>query len=486
MRRIILGLLLLFFGLAAGGCQSGRALTPTPEPLAAFWERAEPAISQRRYGDAVEILEQAASLYPADPAALLKIGQIYLSQQRWLLAEDAFNRALSRAGPSALARAGLAEALLNQGRAGEALDFWRQAAGLDPQVPGVFSGLGRTYLALFDVGAAEAAFSNQLEQRPDFAAHWYLAALQAPADLEAAREHLAAIPDPSESGESPPAALLSQRDYLRATLAPFSKQSPPAGVAKASGIALAQIGLWPLASHALEVATAQTPADAEALAFLAYARSQAGQPALALFDQAGQADPNSALPLYLRGIYLRQQGVLRAAEAILAQAGQLDPENAAIYVELARVAEQQGNLVEAEDYYRQAAELAPDELEFTMLLLRFYANRNYNTKAVAIPLAERLAAVYEDNAELYDLLGWMQFLAGDPTQGETALRQALTLDPSLISARYHLARYLEANGFLVEAGAEYQKVIDWETSGPFRDLALKDLQRLAVRGVMTN
>ena len=111
-------------------------------------------------------------------------------------------------------------------------------------------------------------------------------------------------------------------------------------------------------------------------------------------------------------------------------------------------------------------------------MLKFYAHRNYRMSEAGIPLAETLIETDENNAEVYDLLGWMQFLSGAPDGGEEALRQALELNPDLISARYHLARLLETTGRYILAKEEYQRVIDWDTSGVFRDQALKDLLRL--------
>jgi cytochrome c-type biogenesis protein CcmH/NrfG len=67
-------------------------------------------------------------------------------------------------------------------------------------------------------------------------------------------------------------------------------------------------------------------------------------------------------------------------------------------------------------------------------------------------------------------------LAGAPDGGEPALRRAVELDPNLVSARYHLARWLAVNGQSAQAAAEYQRVIDWDTTGIFRDRALKELQ----------
>ena len=418
LRKFLWGSLFSILAIVSGCAINNEP--PTPEPVATFWRRAAPAIDARRYSEAVVILEQAALAHPKDTTLLIKIGQIYLTQHRWLPAEDAFNRAIARDGQNAAARAGLAEALLNQGRLNEARRTWQEAIEIDPQLPGVFTGLGRTYLLFFDFEAAHGAFIDQIEQRPDAEARWRLAALTAPHDLEAARTHLAAISQSDDTREATPVSdsLRTRYDYLLATLKPFDSATPSVEIAKTTGIALSQIGLWPLAIHALEIAIEQGPNDAESLAFLAHARTQFRQPALALFDQARQADPTSALPLYLRGIYLRRQGTFPAAESILTQAVGLDPDNAAIYAELGKVQDQQGNLAAAESFYTTAAEVDPDTLEFKLLLLRFYANRNYNTKEVAIPLAERLLLTYEDNAELHDLLGWMQFLSGSPQNGE--------------------------------------------------------------------
>ena len=445
-------------------------------------------LAERRYSEAAAIFEQAAQVHADNPDPLIKIGQIYLVQHRWLLAKDAFNRALARDLDNAQAAAGLAETLLNQGRLSEALKWWQQAASLDPELPGVYTGLGRTHLFLFDFEAAQAAFLEQQAHTPDFEAAWYLTALTAPLDLSAAVDYLQTIPsDENKPGTS--ASLVARRDYLWETLAPFTAASSQAEVARSTGMAMAQIELWPLAIYALSMAVEQaaveqaselTPeARAEALAFLGYASAQAGRPAYNFFEQALQLDPNSALPLYFEGRYLRQKGAWQAAEASFEQAIELDPPNAGLYAEIAQIKEEQGNLVTAELWYTTAIEMAEEKLPFQLLMLKFYAHRNYRMSEAGIPLAETLIKADENNAEVYDLLGWMQFLSGVPEDGEEALRQALATDPDLISARYHLARLLETTGRFDLAQEEYQRVVDWDTSGVFRDQALKDLLRLA-------
>jgi tetratricopeptide (TPR) repeat protein len=200
---------LFFIGLLVFWLLAGLACVPKPQPAppANFMVRAEPLIAERRYAEAVVVLEEVAGAYPDNPLPLLKIGQIYLAQQRWLLAEDAFNRALARNPRHALALIGLAETLYNQGRLTEAINFWQEAAAVDPQLPGVFTGLGRTYLAQFDFEGAKEAFLEQQRQHSDPEAQWYLAVLEAPSDLAAARAYLQSITTPQEGS-----GLLSRRD----------------------------------------------------------------------------------------------------------------------------------------------------------------------------------------------------------------------------------------------------------------------------------
>ena len=452
--------------------------TPPDDLAATFAAKVKPLLTEQRYSEAVALLEQTAQARPNDPTPLRQIGQIYLFQQRWRLAEDAFNRALARDLENAETMTGLAESLLNQGRLDEALKWWQQAVDRQPNLPGVFTGLGQTYLLLFDIEASRAAFEQQQSHIFDPNAAWYLAALTAPTDLATAQAHLRAIPDDA------PSTLLARRDYLRNTLAAYTPTSSPAQVAKATGVALAQLGLWPAAIYALNTALEQTGSPlsqrerADTLAFLGYASAQAGRPAFDLLEQAIHTDPQAVLPLYFEGRYLRQKGALKAAQASFTQALALDPKNAALYAELADLALEQGNLSGAEILYTAAGKVAPNDLSFQLLLLKFYTDRGYRVNETGLPLAQTMLQTYPNNAEIYASLGWMQFLIGKTDNGEKSLRRALELDPKLVSAHYRLARLLEAKSAPVNAAEEYRRVIDLDTSGTWRDQALKDLMRL--------
>lgn len=448
---------------------------PARPPLSILMAEAEPLIAAQQYGQAINILEEAASYHPETPLPLIRLGQIYLRQHRWLLAEDAFNRALARDLDNPLAIAGLAESLFNQRRLSDALRAWQRATMQYPDLPGVWTGLGQTRLWRFEFEAAETAFRQEATNntgQPAAQARWYLAALTAPYDLAGARNHLLAIP------ATAPPGLLERRDYLLAALVPFEAQSPPARIAKAVGISLAQAEQWPLAAHALRIAQGRGMAeDAETLAFLGHAQAQAGYPALELFEQARQADPDSALPLYFEGLYLRQQEALGAAERLFKEAITLDPQNAAIYAELAQTRARQGEISEAELLYRAAVEVAEEDFGFKLLLARFYAGQDYRVAEAGIPLVEDLLADHPDRTELYDLLGWMQFLTGQPEPAEANLRRAVELDGTgLVAAHYHLARLLEAQDQTETALYQYRRVVDLDQTGHYRQLALRRLR----------
>lgn len=464
--------------LALLACNSDEA-TPTPEPLVNFLDEATTLIEEQEYSQALVVLEQAAETHPQSPMPLIQVGQIYLQQQQIKPAEDAFNRALARDLQNPIATIGLAETYLRQGNLLRARSLWQDAVELDPDLPGAFTGLGRVHLVRLEFDKAAEAFREQLAHHPDDEAEWYLATLELPSDIAVAREHLGAI------STDVSADLAARRDYVAAILEPFEADASQSEIAQAAGIAMVQIEAWPLAIHALQLAgqidDQPDQEKAETLAFLGHALAQYNRPAIEIFQQAEEIDPTSALPAYFQGIYLRQKNALNVAEDYLQRAATLDPDNPAIYIELARVKTDQGNLTAAEEYYMIAVEVAPDDLAIQTLQAKFYADRAYRLETAGIPAAEALVEIDEDNAELYDLLGWMQFLVGDLDNSETNLRQAIEIDPELMSARYHLARFLEAQNQLTDAEQEYQLITERDATDTYRPLAWEGIYRIRDR-----
>ncbi|MFQ5614127.1 MAG: tetratricopeptide repeat protein, partial [Anaerolineae bacterium] len=443
------------------------AATPTPSAPELLAE-ARALQAERHYGAALQRLEQAAALEAGrdDPTPLLEAGQIYLAQHRWPLAEDAFNRALARAPHNVEAAIGLARAVSGQDDLFRARRFWREAVDLDPTRAESWAGLGKTLLDRGDFDQALAAFEEGVRRGPDPAAQWYLAVLTAPEAGLAAVDQLAAIPDDASPD------LIARRDHLLATLAALPPNAAHAGVGRATGLALVQWQEWAAATRALTLSTQANPDDADAWAFLGHALGRWGRPALAAFARAEALAPDSALPLYFKGIYLREKDQAGLALEAFLRAAELDPENAAITVEAARTLAGQGDYVSAEAWYIAATLIAPDDVEFQLLLARFYIERGVRLESAGLEAARKAVALDPANPVALDLLGWAQALAGSPADGERTLRSALEKDPNLVSARYHLAKALEAQGRVEEAAQEYTRVIDWDIDGFYRKRAL--------------
>ena len=74
-RRILFFIIMLLTALPALGCEP-RPDVP-PQPLAWFTAEAEPLIAERRFSEAVEVLEAAAQTLPDEPTPLVQMGQIY-------------------------------------------------------------------------------------------------------------------------------------------------------------------------------------------------------------------------------------------------------------------------------------------------------------------------------------------------------------------------------------------------------------------------
>ncbi len=425
----------------------------------------ETLIAARRYGEALHHLADVTQTQPEQSLSLILSGRIYLQQHRWWLAEDAFNRALTRDMENPVALAGLAEALLQQGRTSAATTVWQRAVAITPELS---TGLGRSHLQNLNFTAALAAFTPQ----PDPQATWYLAVMTAPNDVEMARRYLYSIP----VDDAP--HLLTQRDYLLQTLAPFDADSPPFAVAQAVGYALIQTEQWSLAINALTIAHEADPQDGETLAFLAHARQQRGLPAADMFEQAVSLSPDSVMVLSLHGKFLRHRGEWRLAARRFGQVVVLDPYNAAAYADIGAIWAEQGRLDKAETWYRMAVQVADDTFPFEQMLARFYLDHHYRLAEAGLPLLTDLAQLRPHDATLLDWLGWAQFLTGDHAAAETTLQQAVSLDPDLVTARYHLGLVLSVNGKPTAAQAEYQRVIDWDTSGELRQRAQTALEKL--------
>ncbi len=457
------GVLLVLFGLLG-------AVPTVPPPVGAIaplWAEAADLRSLKSYAAAVEIYEQIAALSPRDPEPLLAVGEIYLAQHRWPLAEDAFNRALVRDGGNGRALAGLASARWEQGDPLRAVSLWETALTQNPNLPGVHVRLALAYLDLGRLADAEATLRRELVRFDDPVAHLYLAMIRSLADADGARRELAAIPD-----DGPP-SVAAARDYLWAALDGAETAGSAAGAARSLGLAFAQIEEWSLARVALARALTLNPTDAETMAFLGHAEAQLGRPAFAHLSAAVAARPDWPLAHYLLGLYYLQQEVYEFAVEEFRVTLRLDPGNAQAQADLARAYVGLGQYLAAEEALMGAVESAPDDLTFRLALARFYADHTFRVADRGLAAAQAAADLAPDNPQARDLLGWMYFLAGDPERARLHLDSALRLDPELVSAHYHLGVVRDALGEEEAARFAFSRVVDLDTDGFYRDRAQK-------------
>lgn len=441
-----------------------------PPPVGAIpplWAEAADLRALKSYAAAVEAYEEIALFSPRDPEPLLAIGEIYLIQHRWPLAEDAFNRALARDGGNGRALAGLASARWEQGDRWRAVTLWEAALAHESDLPGVRVRLALAYLDLGRLTEAAAMLRDELAWANNPVAHLYLAMMQALDDADGARRELAAIPDGG------PAAVVAARDYLLAALDEAEAAGSAAEAAKSLGLALVQIEEWGLARAALERALTLDPSDAEAMAYLGHAEAQLGRPAFAHLSAAVAAQADWPLGRYLLGLYyLKQEAYEFAAEEFRATL-RLDADNAQARVDLARAYVGLGQYLTAEEMLVKAVEAEPEDLSFHMALVHFYADHVFRVADRGLAAAHAAADLAPDDPHARDMLGWTYFLAGDARRALLHLDSALRLEPELVSAHYHLGVVRSALGEEEAAHFAFSRAIDLDTGGFYRDRAQK-------------
>jgi tetratricopeptide (TPR) repeat protein len=435
-------------------------LVPYPRAFTAAMRQAQSHRIVREYGAALDAYQQAAGLDLEALLPWLAMGEVLISQHRFVEATVAFREA-ERLGGAGAALLGLGQSFAGRGDWATAIQTWLQARAVAPDDAGILVELGQGSIAQGRYDQAAGFLTQALELQPadgDAAtAHALLGRLFVADDPASASEHF------RQAGD----------EDMMAVLDIAGTEGDPARRNLVLGAAFLQRDELALARRYLERAVALAPADAEARAYLAHTLDRLGETVAArtLLEQALDLDPDSVLAYYFLGVHHRQVGNVESAQAALWEALLRDPENASLRVEMAQAFLDLGDYAQAEEWFRAAAEVTPGDVEFHLMLVSFYVDHLYRVEDGGVPAAAAAVALAPGDARAHDLLGWAYYLAGRSVEGRQALERALVQDPGLVSAHFHLGN-LYANGGQTELARQHlQRAADLDTVGYYRNRA---------------
>jgi tetratricopeptide (TPR) repeat protein len=152
-------------------------LDPThPQP---YLRSARIYATQGKVDKAKEELQNAIRVNPKSPIAYAGLGQIMIREKQPEQAVDNFKKALSFNPRMMLARKRLASTLMTMGNNTEALGQIKAALRVKPDDPEVHAILGRLHLADKNYDAAQQAYSDAIELKPESNANIFLGLAEA-------------------------------------------------------------------------------------------------------------------------------------------------------------------------------------------------------------------------------------------------------------------------------------------------------------------
>lgn len=440
-------------------------------PLQLAWLLHQGAYFQahKEYTRAIATYEQALELHP-QITSHLRIGEIYLAQGRYELAEEEFQEAYRLDPQEEEALLGLGSVAAATGDEEEALERWREVLALDETNREAHYRLGRAYIGRSQWSAAQ----EELEKAARYGegeAHFYLGLLLAREDRELATLQLEEVVESESALAEGAAEVISILEGL--------KGAGEAEVAAGLGYMYLRYGLPTLAREELARALSLDPEQHLARSYLGYTLWSLGEyeEARGVLREALRLDPHSPLNYYFLALFHRSQGDHEVALLEFQKALRLDPDNAAICVEMATTYLEKRDYPAAREWYRAAVERAPEEVKFHLLRAEFHLEYLLWLED-GLAAAEMAVALDPQNGVAYDLLGWAQYLLQRP-EARASLEKAVALEPESARAHYHLGLAYAQEGLNDMARWAYERAIDLDTEGLYRERAQKALKELA-------
>jgi tetratricopeptide (TPR) repeat protein len=450
-------------------------------------------LDRKKYSDALPLLQEYIESQPNDAQGYHFEGLTYEGLEQWDKAGEALRNAAHLAPDDYEIRKDLALALVQAGRADEAIHEFVAAEKISPNEPEVHEQLAGLYekkgaLALAKTERAKyAALAGQHEHNAeagklnDQASKLYVSGDSRAAE-ELYRKALVIVPDDAQMHYNLALALAHLGDQ------PGEIQELERAVQLDPQLAVAhnQLGLLALtagrqdeAESELKSAIEINPKYAEALNNLGvlYTQQDKDDEAATLFQQAAFYDPAYSRAFVNLGLTLDRHGQFAEAETQFRAALKGDPNDPAAFAALGMVQAKLGRGEEAIASFRKAVELQPDSSEAHLNLGMALAERFDRAGA----LKEFSAAIRLDpkSAAAHFNLGRYYFESGNYSAARKELETASTLQAGFTNALYFLALVERQSGNPRRSVDLLQKVVDLQPDQADAQFILgQDLEKL--------
>ncbi|MFQ6101706.1 MAG: tetratricopeptide repeat protein [Anaerolineae bacterium] len=439
-------------------------LRPAEAPYLALLRQGDEHRARAERTAAVAAYQEATHLRPRDPAPHVRLAQLYLD---WGRSDDAL-AALAAAERLGAEGTEELERLLVAAYAARAdwpavVEHAQRLLTLTPADAGARHALARAYVELREWNAAQAEYETLSRLDPtDHMAHERLGVLLLDDD-PAAIQHLFA----AQSDRSAERSRRSLAEQILAALQEGATVDDPAYTGALVGRVLFEAQEWTLAARQFERALSHNPDYPDAHAYLGHALDHNSRPdeALRHLRQAVALAPDSVVAHIFLGLHYDRLGDYAAARAEYEAAYDLDPENPATCVEIGQTWAAEGRYVAADIWLREAVSLQPDDPTLWEALARFYVDHNITTAGLATEATAQLVQLMPDDARAHDLRGRAAFQVGDYDTAQASLLEAISLDPTLAPAYYHLGQLWAAQGMQQKAQEAYLRALDLDTTG---------------------
>lgn len=216
---------------------------------------------------------------------------------------------------------------------------------------------------------------------------------------------------------------------------------------------------WDLAEAAFSKAVQGSPKDADALAMLGQSKLMQGKDGYPDLVQAQNLDPQSRFARYFLAIYWRSRGQAGIARKYLTSLAGEEPKESLWQVELGRTAFASGDMAAALQYFQAATAGDPKKIANWQALAEFSLASGIDIDSVGETAVQQAILLDPSDPASNDLMGWLLLTKGDADNALKFLRQAVAGDPSSARNHLHLAQALRGIGDLADAKVELQAVV---------------------------